>query len=78
MIPMLLALMLNDIVYEKFGYEEEDFMKYVNEDVIIKSSEFQSLFKEMEISIIKLMKFMGLISNEDTLQALGMYQNTTK
>jgi hypothetical protein len=29
-IPMLLALILNDMVYEKYGYEEEDFMKNVS------------------------------------------------
>lgn len=28
-IPMLLALILNDMVYDKYGYEEEDFMKNV-------------------------------------------------
>ena len=33
-IPMLLALILNDMVYEKYGYEEEDFMKNVSEEVI--------------------------------------------
>ncbi len=31
LIPMLLALILNDVVFEKFGYEEEDFMKNVGE-----------------------------------------------
>ena len=30
-IPMLLALILNDWVFEKYGYEEEDFMKNVQE-----------------------------------------------
>ena len=29
LIPMLLALILNDMVFEKYGYEEEDFMKNV-------------------------------------------------
>jgi hypothetical protein len=29
MIPIILALILNDMVYEKYGYEEEDFMKNV-------------------------------------------------
>ena len=33
-IPMLLALILNDMVFEKYGYEEEDFMKNVGEQVI--------------------------------------------
>lgn len=62
------------MVYDKFGCEEEDFMKYVNEEVILKSVEFQNLFREMEVAIIKLMKFIGLISPEDTLsQALSMY-----
>jgi hypothetical protein len=34
MVPMLLALILNDYVYEKYGYEEEDFMKNLGEQVI--------------------------------------------
>lgn len=31
---MLLALILNDMVYEKYNVEEEDFMKNVTEEVI--------------------------------------------
>ena len=30
MVPMLLAIILNDYVFEKYGYEEEDFMKKKN------------------------------------------------
>jgi hypothetical protein len=36
-IPMILALILNDMVFEKYGYEEEDFMKNVTEEVITKN-----------------------------------------
>ena len=36
-IPMILALILNDMVFEKYGYEEEDFMKSVTEEVITKN-----------------------------------------
>lgn len=32
---MLLALILNDMVFDKYAYEEEDFMKNVGENVII-------------------------------------------
>lgn len=32
MIPMLLALTLNDMVYKKYGLEEEDFMKNVGDN----------------------------------------------
>ncbi len=32
LIPMLLALILNDQVFVKYGYEEEDFMKNVGEN----------------------------------------------
>ena len=39
-------------------------MKNINEDVISKNAEFQTIFKDMEVSIIKLMQFMGLISPE--------------
>ena len=34
---MLLALILNDMVFDKYGYEEEDFMKNVGEQVITTS-----------------------------------------
>jgi len=33
-IPMLLALILNDMVFTKYGFEEEDFMKNVSEEII--------------------------------------------
>jgi hypothetical protein len=32
LIPMLLALSLNDMVYEKYNLEEEDFMKNVGDN----------------------------------------------
>lgn len=43
-IPMLLALILNDMVFEKYGYEEEDFMKNVSEEVIAKKPELGKIF----------------------------------
>lgn len=63
-IPMLLALILNDMVFEKYGYEEEDFMKNVNEEAIATNPELVKIFKEMEISIIKLMQNLGVIPPE--------------
>lgn len=38
---MILALILNDLVFEKYGYEEEDFMKNVTEEVITKIQNLQ-------------------------------------
>ena len=29
-VPVLLSLILNDYIFEAFGYEEEDFMKNMN------------------------------------------------
>lgn len=46
-IPMLLALILNDMVFEKYGYEEEDFMKNVSEEVIATNAELSKIFKDM-------------------------------
>lgn len=63
-IPMLLALILNDMVFEKYGYEEEDFMKNVSEEVISSNPELVKIFRDMELSIIKLMQNLGVIPPE--------------
>lgn len=63
-IPMLLALVLNDMVFEKYGYEEEDFMKNVTEDIISTNPELIKIFRDMEIAIIKLMQEIGVIPAE--------------
>lgn len=34
MVPMVLALILNDYVFKKYGYEEEDFMKNLGESIM--------------------------------------------
>jgi hypothetical protein len=31
LVPLLIALTLNDLVFQRFGYEEEDFMKNVTD-----------------------------------------------
>ncbi len=59
---MLLALILNDMVFEKYGYEEEDFMKNVSEEVIAQKPELNKIFSEMEIGIIKLMQHIGVVT----------------
>ncbi len=64
MVPMLLALILNDYVYEKYGYEEEDFMKNLGEEVITTSPEFIKIFREMEMAIMKLMQNLEIIPPE--------------
>ena len=61
---MLLALILNDMVFEKYGYEEEDFMKNVSEEVISTNPELVKIFRDMELSIIKLMQNLGVIPPE--------------
>jgi hypothetical protein len=64
LIPMLLALSLNDLVYEKYGLEEEDFMKNVGDNVIMSNPEIMQVFRDMELAIIKLMQELGIISAE--------------
>jgi hypothetical protein len=64
LIPMLLALSLNDLVFEKYGLEEEDFMKNVGDNVIMTNPEIMAVFREMETAIIKLMQELGIISPE--------------
>lgn len=61
---MLLALSLNDLVYEKYGLEEEDFMKNVGDNVIMTNPEVMSIFRDMETAIIKLMQELGIITPE--------------
>lgn len=63
-IPMLLALILNDMVFEKYAYEEEDFMKNISEEVIAKKPELGKIFSDMEIGIIKLMQHIGVVTQE--------------
>lgn len=64
MIPMLLTLILNDYVFEKFGYEEEDFMKNLGESVITSNPEFMKIFSEMEFGIMKLMQKLDVVPPE--------------
>lgn len=63
-IPMLLALILNDMVFEKYKYEEEDFMKNVSEEVIAQNPDLSKIFQDMEIGIIKLMEHIGVVTPE--------------
>lgn len=50
------------MVFEKYGYEEEDFMKNVSEEVIAQKPELNKIFSEMEIGIIKLMQHIGVVT----------------
>jgi hypothetical protein len=72
LIPMLLALILNDWVFEKYGYEEEDFMKNVGEQAIQTNPALIQLFREMEMAIIKLMQKLEIIPEE-----VGKYMEQT-
>ena len=64
MVPMLLALILNDYVFEKYGYEEEDFMKNLDENAITTNPDFMKIFKDMEMGIMKLMQKLQVIPPE--------------
>ena len=64
MVPILLALILNDYVFNKYGYEEEDFMKNLNEAAITGNPEFMKIFKNMEMGIMKLMQNLQVIPPE--------------
>ena len=64
MVPMLLALILNDYVFEKYGYEEEDFMKNLDEKAITSNPDFMKIFKDMEMGIMKLMQKLQVIPPE--------------
>lgn len=61
---MLLALILNDYVFEKYGYEEEDFMKNLSEEVIATNPDFIKIFRDMEMGIMKLMQKLDVIPPE--------------
>lgn len=64
LIPMLLALILNDWVFEKYGYEEEDFMKNVGEQAIQTNPDLIQIFRDMELAIIKLMQRLEIIPED--------------
>lgn len=72
LIPMLLALILNDWVFEKYGYEEEDFMKNVGEQAIQTNPDLINLFRDMELAIIKLMQKLEIIPED-----VGRYMEQT-
>lgn len=61
---MVLTLILNDYVYQKYGYEEEDFMKNLGEEVLTTNPEFMKIFREMEMGIMKLMQDLDVIPPE--------------
>jgi hypothetical protein len=68
---MFLTLMLNDFVFKKYGYEEEDFMQSLSEEsktvdnsALMKTPELIEMFKEMEVAIIHLMQKLELIPEE--------------
>lgn len=63
-IPILLSLVLNDYIYESFGYEEEDFMKNMSGIEIYKNPEIAETFKTMEGSIMKLMQSLEIIPDD--------------
>lgn len=69
---MLLALILNDWVFEKYGYEEEDFMKNVGEQAIQTNPDLIQLFRDMELAIIKLMQKLEIIPED-----VGKYMEQT-
>jgi hypothetical protein len=63
-IPYYLALVLNDMAFQKYGLEEEDFMANINEDLVATNPELLKIFSDMEIGIIKIMESLGAINPE--------------
>lgn len=47
-VPFLLSLILNDFIYDAYGYEEEDFMKNMNGMVLFTNPELAEAFGRME------------------------------
>lgn len=47
-VPMLLSLILNDFIYDAFGFEEEDFMKNLNGMALFTNPELAEAFGRME------------------------------
>ena len=67
--PLVIALTLNDFIFQNFKLEEEDFMKALNDQAVLSSPEVTALFKDMEMAIITLMKETGII-NEDMAKVM--------
>jgi hypothetical protein len=64
LVPNILGLILNNHIFEKFGFEEEDFMKNLAEDTIVNNPELLKVFGEMEMSVIKLMQKLDIFPPE--------------
>lgn len=56
--------MLNDLVYQKYQYEEEDFMPKISEEDAKNNPELVELFKNMEVSILEILQQLDMIPNE--------------
>ncbi len=70
-VPFLLSLILNDYIYDAFGYEEEDFMKNMNGMVLYTNPELAEAFGKMEQEIMKLMQSLGLIPEDISNMMMG-------
>jgi hypothetical protein len=70
-VPVLLSLILNDYIYDAFGYEEEDFMKNLNGMVLFTNPELAEAFGRMEQEILKLMQSLGLIPEDISNMMMG-------
>jgi hypothetical protein len=65
LIPNLLGLILHNLVYEKFGFEEEDYLKCLaSQNMMLSNFEFAKIFGEMEIAILKLMPKLEVIPQQ--------------
>lgn len=60
----MIALILANHVYEKFGLEEEDYMKCISEGVMKGDGELLKLFSEMELGVVKLMQKLEIFPPE--------------
>jgi hypothetical protein len=70
-VPILLSLILNDYIYDAYGFEEEDFMKNMNGMVLFTNPELAETFGEMEHAILNLMKELGVIPEDISDMMMG-------
>ena len=66
-----MSLILNDFIYDAYGYEEEDFMKNMNGMVLFTNPELAEAFGRMEQEIMKLMQSLGLIPEDISNMMMG-------
>lgn len=70
--PILLTYILNDLVFEATGIEEEDYIALISPDELDKNQDLLSSFSQIEMGVVDLIRELDLIPPQLMAQAMGM------